>query len=134
MRSLVVFAVAGLLAAPAGADPTGAHGAWKTEKNDQGGYLEVTIAPCASDATLTCGTISNAFNSSGADPSYENLGRQIVEGMKYDGNGAYSGGTIWDPEDGKTYKSKMTLEGEKLDVDGCISFLCEGQHWKRVPE
>ena len=32
----------------------------------------------------------------------------------------YSGGTIWDPEHGKTYSSKMTVKGDVLDVEGCI--------------
>jgi hypothetical protein len=27
-------------------------------------------------------------------------------------------------EKDKTYKSKMTVEGDDLDVEGCISFVC----------
>jgi uncharacterized protein (DUF2147 family) len=132
MRSIVLVLVVGSLALPAAADPGGAHGVWSTEKNDEGGHLEVTVAPCASDATLTCGTISKAFNKAGVDASYPNLGRIMVEGMKDGGDGTYSGGTIWDPENGKTYDSKMTLKGDELDVDGCVSFFCQGQHWQRV--
>ena len=133
MRTISVLVVLiALFAVRASADPTGAHGVWSTEKNDAGGHLEVTVGPCASNATLTCGTISKAFAESGPDPNYANLGKQMVEGMKYDGDGSYSGGTIWDPEDGKIYKSKMMLKGNELDVDGCISFFCEGQHWQRV--
>jgi hypothetical protein len=30
-----------------------ADGIWKTEANDAGGFLQVTIGPCASDAKLT---------------------------------------------------------------------------------
>jgi uncharacterized protein (DUF2147 family) len=43
----------------------------------------------------------------------------------------FSGGTIWDPEHDKTYKSKMTLKGDDLDVEGCVSIVCSGQDWKR---
>jgi uncharacterized protein (DUF2147 family) len=43
---------------------------------------------------------------------------------------ALSGGTIWGPEHDKTYKSKMTLKGDDLDVEGCISIVCSGQDWK----
>jgi uncharacterized protein (DUF2147 family) len=110
----------------------GADGVWATEKNNKGGYLEITIAPCASDASLTCGTISKAFNAKGEDPAYPNLGKRIIEGMKHDGNESYSGGTVWDPEDDKTYSSKMTVKGDDLDVEGCISIFCQGQDWKRV--
>jgi len=119
-------------ATPAVASAGGADGVWQTEKNKDGGYLEITIAPCASDASLTCGKISRAFNSKGEDPVYPNLGKSIIEGMKHDGSSAYSGGTVWDPENNKTYTSKMTVQGDDLDVEGCISIFCQGQDWKRV--
>jgi uncharacterized protein (DUF2147 family) len=134
MRNIGLFLLVGFLAVGSTAAPGGAHGVWRTEKNDEGAHLEVTVAPCESDATLTCGTISKAFTKAGEDPNYADLGKSMVEGMKDEGNGSYSGGTIWDPENGKTYKSKMTLKGDELDVDGCISVFCEGQHWQRVAQ
>jgi uncharacterized protein (DUF2147 family) len=45
---------------------------------------------------------------------------------------SFSDGTIWDPEHDKTYKLKMTLKDDDLDVKGCISFICSGEDWKRV--
>ena len=48
------------------------------------------------------------------------------------GENSYAGGKIWDPEKDKIYKSKMTVKGDDLDVDGCISFVCIGEDWKRV--
>jgi len=109
-----------------------ADGVWKTQVNPDGGYLEVTIGSCESDSTRTCGKISNAFNKQGADPKYANLGKLMVKDMKSGDGAKYSGGTIWDPEDGKTYKSKMHLKGDVLDVEGCVSFICKGQDWTRV--
>ena len=44
------------------------NGIWSSEKDDKGAYIEVTIAPCESDASLTCGVISKAFIKSGEDP------------------------------------------------------------------
>ncbi|HAV70454.1 MAG TPA: DUF2147 domain-containing protein, partial [Stenotrophomonas sp.] len=34
---------------------------------------------------------------------------------------------------GKTYKSKMKLQtgGAKLDVSGCVAFICRAQTWVR---
>lgn len=130
MRRFIV-AVA-LVAAPIMVVAGGADGIWKTQKDDDGGYLEVTIGPCGSDAAKTCGTISKAFTKQGADPKYANLGKLMVKDMKSDGGTSYSGGTIWDPEDNKTYSSKMHLKGEDLDVEGCVTIICSGQHWKRV--
>lgn len=128
-KFMLLLAIA---AAPAVAFAGGADGVWQTAKAKGGGYLEVTIAPCASDAALTCGTISQAFNAKGEDPAYPNLGKPIVEGMKDGGGGSYSGGTIWDPESDKTYSSKMTVKGDVLDVEGCVAIFCQGQDWKRV--
>jgi len=127
---LLIFVT--LAAIPTMAAASDAEGIWSTEKNGEGGYIEVTIAPCKSDAKLICGLITKAIGESGENPDYENLGKYIIENMKDDGDGTYSGGTIWDPESDKVFKSKMELKGDELDVDGCISFFCKGQHWKRV--
>jgi uncharacterized protein (DUF2147 family) len=127
----IVAAVA-LLASSSLAFADNAHGVWRTEANDAGGYLEVTIGPCASDARLTCGIISKAFSKDGPDPAYENLGKPMIADMKPDGEASYDGGSIWHPEKDKTYKSKMTVKGDELDVEGCIAFVCDGENWKRV--
>ncbi len=109
-----------------------AHGVWKTEAGDSGGYLEVTIGPCGSDPKLTCGIISNAFSKEGPDSQYKNLGKLMISDMKPRDDSSYAGGTIWDPEKDKTYKSKMSVKGDQLHVSGCIAFFCTGQDWTRV--
>lgn len=63
-------------------------------------------------------------------------GLVIIEDMEKDGN-RWSGGTILDPENGKTYKARMELEGEdRLKVRGYIGLPLLGrtQTWYRVPE
>ena len=110
----------------------GLEGIWKTAVDDNGAYLEVTLGPCDSDANKTCGTISKAFTTKGQDPEYPNLGKSIVTDMTSHDGKNYSGGTVWDPEKNKTYKSKLHLKGDVLDVEGCISFICIGQDWTRV--
>ena len=51
-------------------------------------------------------------------------------------NGGFSGGTILDPNNGKTYSCKMVLEneGSKLKVRGFLGFSLLGrtQYWQRV--
>lgn len=130
MRRLILTIA--FAAVPVTAIASGADGVWKTEANDDGGYVQVTVGPCASDASKTCGTISKAFNKQGEDPTYANLGRLIIKDMKSDDGTNYSGGTIWDPEHDKIYKAKMELKGNELDVEGCVSFFCSGEHWARV--
>lgn len=61
-------------------------------------------------------------------------GMTIISGLKKDDD-EWNGGTILDPESGKTYKCKMYLEdnGQKLVVRGYIGFALVGrsQTWNR---
>lgn len=110
----------------------GAEGVWKTETSKDGGYLEVTIAACDTDSAKTCGKITKAYNKQGVDANFKNLGKLMVKDMTTTDGKNYSDGTIWDPENNKTYNSKMHLKGDDLDVKGCVSIFCSGQDWKRV--
>ena len=59
-------------------------------------------------------------------------GMVILWGLKPDGAGKRNGGHVLDPENGKTYKSKLALrDGGRLDMSGCIAFLCRTQAWSR---
>ena len=130
MRSLIVGMA--IVTASTAALAGGADGVWRTEADDKGAYLEVTIAPCESDSTTTCGKISTAFPKHGADSKYANLGKLMVKDMKSADGENFTGGTIWDPVHDKTFSSKMHLRGDDLDVKGCVSIICSGQDWKRV--
>ncbi len=63
------------------------------------------------------------------------VGMTIVKGMKENGD-KYDGGKILDPENGKIYKCKMTLNeaGDELEVRGYIgiSLLGRSQIWTRI--
>ena len=63
------------------------------------------------------------------------LGMAIVTGMKKQGD-VYAGGEILDPDEGKVYRCKMTLEdgGAKLQVRGFIGVSLFGrtQTWVRI--
>lgn len=135
MKHIILSVALGLggglgFASMALADPV--DGTWKTAPGDTGGYLHVSIGPCAAKL---CGTISAAFDKTGApDTEYEHLGKKMIWDMNADGDGNYSGGKIWAPDSGKTYKAKMALGGAKLEVKGCVAggLFCRGQDWRRV--
>lgn len=63
------------------------------------------------------------------------IGMTVAKGLKQNGH-KYEGGEILDPENGKTYKCKMTLDqtGNNLEVRGFIgiSLLGRSQTWHRV--
>jgi uncharacterized protein (DUF2147 family) len=63
------------------------------------------------------------------------LGLQIMSDFEYDGKNKWKKGTIYAPDDGKTYKCKMSLSGDVLKVRGYIgiSMLGRTEEWTRVP-
>ncbi|PRD54782.1 DUF2147 domain-containing protein [Sphingobacterium gobiense] len=59
------------------------------------------------------------------------LGLEIIRGITKKGD-EFSGGTITDPKNGKTYKCSITREGNKLLVRGYVGFSLIGrtQTWQ----
>ncbi len=63
------------------------------------------------------------------------IGMEIIRDAKKAGSEAvWEGGTILDPENGKTYKLKLTPleDGKKLQVRGYIGPFYRTQVWQRV--
>ena len=141
MRALKLGILLGALAEPARADGS-ALGEWVTD----GDKARVLIAPCAGQVDRLCGTITWSYRPPGAsagplhdinnqDPALRArpiVGLPLLQGFSPAGSDAWEGGTIYDPEGGKAYKSKLKLTGpDTLQVDGCILFICESQVWRR---
>ena len=122
------LALAGLVisAGAALADPV--EGVWKTEVDD-GAYAHIQMAPCGA---AYCGVIAKTFNASGEYLS-ENIGKKLVIDMVPNGDGSYAG-SVWRPSNNKIYIGKMTLNGNKLKLKGCVAggLICSGQNWVRV--
>lgn len=128
VTALLTAGMLGLAGGAALADPVA--GLWKTQANEEGGYLHVNVSPCGA---AMCGTIKAAFNAKGTQSSdYEHLGKRIIWDMGAAGNGKYADGRIWAPDTDKTYRSRMELAGSNLKVSGCIGPICRGQTWTRV--
>lgn len=124
MKKIALIATAALMTTPAFADNV--FGTWKTETSDKGAHLEVNIKGCGDKI---CGVITKVFNSD----NQTSKGKTMLKNMSADGDGAYSGGTIWAPDKDKTYKSTMKLKGaNSLEVKGCVAFICLGQTWSRI--
>jgi len=65
------------------------------------------------------------------------VGKQILNGFTYSGNGVWEKGTVYDPESGKTYKCKITLkDGGKLNIRGFVGVAALGRTtvWSPVKE
>ncbi len=78
---------------------------------------------------------TDSQNPDPAKRSNPRLGLNNLLGFTYEGKNKYENGTIYDPENGKTYKCVMTLDGEdKLNVRGYIGITLIGRtdEWTRV--
>ncbi|SFT02202.1 DUF2147 domain-containing protein [Sphingobacterium wenxiniae] len=61
------------------------------------------------------------------------LGLEIIRGLSKSGK-EFTGGTITDPKNGKSYKCTITRDGDKLNVRGYVGFSLIGrtQTWQAV--
>lgn len=114
-------------------------GTWTTI-DDKTGAKRAVVSLTQSGGTLS-GTIVKVYpqagdtglcnNCSGAFKGKKVVGLTFLWGLKDEGNGVWSGGSILDPKNGKIYKAKITLEGNKLYVRGYVgvSLLGRTQTW-----
>lgn len=131
MKKLAAATLGAALAVTLGAgaalaDP--ATGTWQTQVDD-GSFAYVDMHECGSNV---CGTISRTFDENGEYQS-PNIGRQIVIDMTPQGGGAYEG-QVWRPSNDKVYMGKMQLNGERLELKGCVAggLFCASQTWARI--
>lgn len=145
-KPLLVLAVVSLTGMPFAAHglpdqtrPEQAMGRWSTPSR----HGVVEIAACGSSI---CGRLMESDHirtnpaypdSANRDPALRSRalkGLTILQGFRRDGEG-WSGGTIYNPEDGGTYKATVTLaDANTLKLKGCIVWpLCKTQTWKRIP-
>ena len=99
----------------------------------------VKLAAC--DDKL-CGTIVWAWDDqpSGASDKRPLVGQRIISGMKLEPKSSEKAsdkaqtyaGSIYNPEDGQTYKATMRLKTPNtLVVAGCVLVFCQEQIWRR---
>ena len=131
MKTMILGAVLAL-AAPMAALAQDVNGRWQSEPGETGSYITVDVASCASNAAQVCGTIAGVFNADGTPGEQTIVGEPIIWGMEPTTPNNWARGTIWAPDQDKTYSSKMSLSGNTLAVSGCVLFICRSQNWTRV--
>jgi uncharacterized protein (DUF2147 family) len=113
-------------------------GRWKTQTRN----AIVEIQRCgpsicgrilSSDALRTNPALQDRNNSDPKLRTRKLQGLQILSGFKSSGKG-WTGGKIYNAEDGKTYNAEVTLAGnDQLKLKGCVFWpLCKTQTWTRV--
>ena len=126
MRNFLMVFAALILGTTSAIANDAALGLWKSEPGETGGYIHVKITNCGEKL---CGEIVDVVE----NDNDTIIGEDIILNMKIRGDGYYYGGTIWAPDQDKTYRSNMTLNGDSLTVRGCVAFvLCRSQNWTRI--
>lgn len=141
----LAFALAAMLALPAvRADDTSPIGLWKNI-DDVSGKPKALIRISENKGTLE-GRIEKLYRTAdqdqnpkctrceGVNKDQPIIGMVFMSGLAKSGD-EYTGGQILDPDNGKVYRSKMTLVdgGKKLNVRGYIGvpMLGRSQVWVR---
>jgi uncharacterized protein (DUF2147 family) len=152
-RVLPAFAVLVLLGLPAAAgDGDAIVGLWATERTDNG-YSHVNVTevdgkyrgeivwlespnyPDDDEEGMGGQAKVDRMNPDPELSSRPIIGLVLMHGFSHAGKNRWKGGKIYDPENGKTYKCKITLgEDGVLSVRGYIGFSMLGRttHWTRV--
>ena len=116
-------------------------GRWKTIDDETGRVKSIVEITQGANGQLS-GRVAQVLQSDrGPNPTCDKCsgerkdqpitGMTILWGLRPDGS-EWSGGTILDPANGKTYRSKAKLlDDNRLGVSGCIAFICREQVWQR---
>jgi len=118
-------------------------GRWKTVDDVTGKPRGVVEIYRAADGRYAGRVVEIIDTSHGANPLCDKcagdrkdkpiLGMTTLWGLTPAGAGKWSGGHVLDPDNGRTYKSRLELldGGRKLGMSGCVAFLCRQQVWIR---
>lgn len=142
LHTTLALAAAMAAGATAAQASSSVQGDWLT----QSGSAKVHVGPCGD---RLCGAIvwlrnpldkatgRPQLDANNPDPALRGrpiVGLQLIKGFKPASGGRWTGGSIYDPQSGKTYDSKLSLNPDgTLKVEGCISIICQAQTWKPAP-
>lgn len=142
LLSCLVAAPLALAALSAHAADAAAVGRWTTIDDSTNKPKSIVEIYKTTDGSLA-GKVAKVLDlKDGPDPSCKKgecegqkiNGLIILKGLKQEDATHWAGGTVLDPEKGKSYKSKLEVspDGSKLYMSGCIAFLCRSQTWLRA--
>jgi len=127
----------------ASAERTEVEGRWLTEKGD--GWITIQIVGDSLEGSIAGSPDpeqreEREFDDRNPDPDLRTRrldGLTIMTGFEYDGDGRWSGGTVYDPNSGKTYKCTITqVNADTLKMRGFIgiSLFGRSETWTRDDE
>jgi len=135
-RLAIVTLLAAGSAAAAEATPAALLGNWLNGPKD--GIIEITeTADHGIEGRIVGGAHPGRKDANNPDPALRDRalrGQLIMRGLKAEGVDRWAGGTIYNPDDGRTYRCYIALQSDgTLKVRGYIGFSLLGktQTWTR---
>ena len=136
-----LLALPALLASfTASADSAGIVGRWKTLDDETGKPMTITEVYPAKNGTFAAKIVENL----GLPPTCDDCSGQY-KGKPFVGivtlwnlkpvDGGWGGGNGYKPSEDRSFKAKMlklSPDGNKLEVTGCVLMFCRTAHWVRV--
>ena len=125
------------------AEKTDVEGRWLTQEGD--GWITIQIVGDSLEGSVAGSPDpkqreEREFDDRNPDPNLRTRrleGLTIMTGFSYDGDGRWSGGTVYDPNSGKTYKCTVKqLDANTLKIRGFIgiSLFGRSETWTRDDE
>jgi uncharacterized protein (DUF2147 family) len=134
--ALLAMAIAGAASAAVAADPAGT---WIMGS----GKFTVRISQCGSGVCGTLVALKKPLDKQGkpkVDKENPNpalrkrplIGLSLLSGMKPKGPNKWVG-SIYNPDDGRTYSATMTLSGNSMKVKGCaLGIFCKSLRFAKI--
>lgn len=129
MKAAAVWLALATTAASAAEPARDVQGEWWTP----GFNARVRIEACGDGAV--CGRIAWLWDDKpqGIADKTPLLGKPVIEQMRLAEPGRWTGGRLYNPEDGRDYKGSLQLRSPStLVVSGCVLFICQTQVWRRA--
>ena len=129
MKAALLWLALAWTAAPAAEPGRDVQGEWWTP----GFNARVRIEACGDGAV--CGRIAWLWDDKphGISDKTPLLGKGVIDQMRASEPGRWTGGRLYNPEDGRDYKGSLQLRSESiLVVSGCVLFVCQTQVWRRA--
>ena len=90
--------------------------------------IVVRFEPCSGAVATTCGRLVWTWEKAGSLKARR--GDVIIRGLQWDGK-AWSGGTLVNPQDGRTYRGSVRQSGRHtILLKGCAGPFCKTQTWR----
>ncbi|MDJ0905319.1 MAG: DUF2147 domain-containing protein [Woeseiaceae bacterium] len=128
-----------LFAGTAFADRAAVEGRWLTQEQD--GWIRISLIGESLEGRIAGAPPGSPeereFDDRNPDPSLRTRkldGLVIMSGFEYDGDGRWKNGTVYDPNNGKTYRCTITLiDANTLKVRGFVGVSLFGRSatWTR---